>query len=206
MVIGHFDDGDSGHSTDVDTPVLHARDRLVVRLEDEPVGMDEVHRVLSAPLAPKLVPPLRTSGRHQGQGPGVLQDREANRDAPRQTIAVCRGKRTPGVESFFNFPASEGDIYELFLFLYMDCPLWDGQSTGSPRSAADVSGSGFTKRGQGTIGIRIGWLARPIELVMHPLRYRRPSPSLDNNPSGFHYAKGNDLMTESQAPRSIVPL
>ena len=51
MIVDDFDDGDRGHVADVDTAVCQARHRIVVGLENEPVRVDEVHRVLTAALA-----------------------------------------------------------------------------------------------------------------------------------------------------------
>ena len=59
MVVDDVDDRDGGHLGKINATVRQARHRRVVRLEDESVRVNKVHRVVATHVPAKSVSPFR---------------------------------------------------------------------------------------------------------------------------------------------------
>ena len=71
MIVDHLADDDRSVLVQVDSAVILSGNRLVVRSENEPVGMNEIDGVLPFSPAMKGVTPLRRRRRQVRQRPGV---------------------------------------------------------------------------------------------------------------------------------------
>ena len=65
MIVNYFDDCDCGYPFRVNTTILLSRKRLVVRFENQPVGVNKIDCVVFVPITAELVPPVRRTCRHQ---------------------------------------------------------------------------------------------------------------------------------------------
>ena len=69
-------------------PIFGLRNRVVVWLENQPVGMNQIHCILSLSVTHKLVSSVRSGCRHHRQCPSVLQYCEAHFDGARNTVTI----------------------------------------------------------------------------------------------------------------------
>ena len=88
MVICHFHNFDCGYLVGIDSSVFPLGDRIVARLKNQPVWMDQIHCILTPPITYKLVSSIWSGCRHHRQCWSVLKNRKAHFDSARHTITV----------------------------------------------------------------------------------------------------------------------
>lgn len=118
VVVDYLDDGDRCHAAGIVVSFLWSAAGTAIRLEDEPMGMDEVHSVLLPPFTGELVPSVRRSRWYHRQHPGAFQDREAQCDRLRHAVTVLFLELAFRVEDLRKFAGLEENIHAERPFRY----------------------------------------------------------------------------------------
>ena len=88
VVIHHFHDLDCRYPVCIDSSVFPLGDRIVARLKNQPVWMNQIHCILTPSITYKLVSSIRSGCRHHRQCWSILKNRKAHFDSARHTITV----------------------------------------------------------------------------------------------------------------------
>lgn len=110
VIVGYARDFDCGYSICVYPSIIQPRERIVVRYEDQPIGLDKIDRVLTGAVSCQLVSPFRLARRYTGQRPSVLQDDKPTHDCLRHGIAVSRLEGALGIADPCKVTGFEGDV------------------------------------------------------------------------------------------------
>ena len=77
MIVTYLKNHNRGYLARIDPTIIPIGQRLMVRAENQPVGMDKVNRVLPFSSTNKLMSPVRSSGGYLFQSTGPRQNSEA---------------------------------------------------------------------------------------------------------------------------------
>ena len=113
MIVGYTHDLDCGYLIRVYPSIIQPWKRIVVRYEDQPVGLDKIDRVLTGAISCQLVSPFRLARRYTGQRPSVLQDDKPTHDRLRHGIAVPRFEGALGIADLCEVTGFEGDVQSI---------------------------------------------------------------------------------------------
>ena len=112
MIVNYFNDCDSCYPFNVNPAILLSRNRLVVRFENQPVGMKEVDCILLLSFTSKLVSPLWTAFRNQLECLGSSQNGKAIHERLCHTLAKFFLNLLRRITYFLKFFVLEADIHE----------------------------------------------------------------------------------------------
>lgn len=101
MIVDNLYNLDRGDAVDVNASVVQAGNRIVIGRKDEPIGMNEIHRVLHLALALKQVASFRAARRYISERSCVLKNCKPHHYGSSLPFAMLYLKGSLGIEKPF---------------------------------------------------------------------------------------------------------